>query len=283
MSGKPNSPSQKVIQLAGILIAGLLIFGLYSRTQHSQKENDVPLRSPAGPGTDHSRLPERGTSFRTGADAGIGDPALAEIQDTLEGAAQLIELITPGLAAGREQLVLWIEEWQTLLKRIVTERRRKDLLALVPVTASYFSRNREGEPDVFFEIGNRMQHPASWIIVELGKMVEENDGELDLETAGLGVAVFSVRGFEIESDWEDRYMPLDAAGLLISNPGVLPLLEALSKEELQEFLGCGDVETFFRRYTETGDGLAALKRRFQRLKPQLEDAVVRLFQSCEQN
>lgn len=159
-----------------------------------------------------------------------------------------------------------LTECQIALNQAAKTGIRKDLFATVPPIATFFARDREAE-ELHASLGDlRFQLEVSGvpIIKELAKVVTENNGTLDAATAELAVKVFSVRGFKNEPDWEDEIdgLPINAAGVLIARPDIMPLLEVLPIEQLDIFVSGDTPEIFFRRYIEEKNGIPKRDKRY---------------------
>lgn len=160
-----------------------------------------------------------------------------------------------------------LTECQLALSQAAKTGTRKDLFAIIPPTAKFFTRDREIE-DLTKPLGDLRYHlevSGVPIIKELAKVVSENNGTLDAATAELAVKVFSVRGFANEPDWEGEIgdqMPIKSAGVLIANPEIMPLLEALPVEQLDIFLNADTSNAYFRYYEKDGDEMPILRQRY---------------------
>lgn len=159
-----------------------------------------------------------------------------------------------------------LTECQIALNQAAKTGTRKDLFATIPPTATFLARDRESE-DLHASLGDlryRLEVSGVPIIKEIAKVVAENNGTLDAATAELAVKVFSVDGFSNEPDWEVEIdgIPINAAGVLIARPEIMPLLEVLPVEQLDSFLSAQKVENFFWRYKEDSDGIPKRDRRY---------------------
>ncbi len=159
-----------------------------------------------------------------------------------------------------------LTECQVALNQAAKTGTRKDLFATIPPTATFLARDRESE-DLHASLGDlrhRLEVSGVPIIKEIAKVVTENNGTLDAATAELAVKVFSVRGFKNEPDWEDEIdgLPINAAGVLIAQPEIMPLLEVLPIEQLDIFVSGDTPEIFFRRYVQDAEGTPKRDRRY---------------------
>ena len=213
----------------------------------------------------------------------ISDGALNDMKHAAEITAPSFDNVPDDQTGRRSRWFEQLKLWHQLIEKAGETGGREDLFALVPVTASFFARDRETEPlvDPLDDLRHWMEHPGPHIIRELGKVVAENDGTLDAATAALAVQVFSVRGFDNESDWEDERKPIDSAGILIARPEIMPLLEALPIDQLSFFLRAQTPEMFFRRYDSKGDGMPVLRDRFSANRDQLRLNFVTLANRVE--
>lgn len=213
----------------------------------------------------------------------LSDGALNDIKHAAGITATLFDDVPDDQTGRRSRWFEQLKLWHQLIEKAGETGKREDLLALVPVTASFFARDREAEPlvDPLDDLRHWMEHPGPHIIRELGKAVAENGGTLDASTAALAVQVFAVRGFDNEPDWEDEPKPIDSAGILIARPDIMPLLEALPIDQLSFFLRAQSPEMFFRRYDQNGDGMPVLRQRYTENRDMLQRSFISLANKVE--
>jgi hypothetical protein len=183
-----------------------------------------------------------------------------------------------------------LSECQLALSQAARTGTRKDLFAIIPPTATFFARDREVDDlsQPLDDLRHRLEVVGVPIIKELAIVVTENNGTLDEATAELAIKVFSVSGFSNEPDWEDEIegIPINAAGVLIARPEIVPLLEAMPDERLDFFVSGDTPEKFYWRYLENSDGkpkrdirfygLPILRKRYSENRDNLHEYFNRL-------
>ena len=96
---------------------------------------------------------------------------------------------------------------------------------------------------------------ADYLLENPALSVSQHDGILNM---------FSIRhGLYEENVWEERRIPIDAAGVFILDPiNATSKLKQKSLDEITSFLGGFSDSAFFERYDNTGDGLNFLKTKY---------------------
>ena len=194
----------------------------------------------------------------------VSAEAITEIKHTATQTAAVFDAAVDDETGKRSRWFQQLKTWHQLLEKAAQSGLREDLLALVPITAAFFARDREAEPlaEPLDDLRHWMQHPAPFIIRELAKVTAENGGQLDAGTASIATQVFSVRGFVSEPDWEDERLPLDAPGILIAMPVNARQLDQLPIAQLAHLIRGQNADVFFRRYEQSGDGMLVLRQRY---------------------
>jgi hypothetical protein len=225
---------------------------------------DVRSHSSQPQSSINQSLPDQSRSENQTETHALSPTAIERFMSTYTKTGSVFDAAPDDVTGKRSRWFEPLKTWHRLLEKAAQTGKREDLFALVPVTASFFTRDREAEPlaEPLDDLRHWMQHPGSDIIRELGKVAAENDGKLDASTAALAVQVFSVRGFDNEPDWEDERKPIDSAGVLIARPEILQSLESLPIDQLGFFLRAQTADTFFRRYEQNGDGMPVLRQRY---------------------
>lgn len=215
------------------------------------------------PSTNQS-LPDRSRSENHTDTHALSPTAIERFMSTYTKTESVFDAAPDDVTGKRSRWFQPLKTWHRLIEKAAQTGKREDLFALVPVTASFFQRDRKAEPlaEPLDDLRHWMQHPGSDIIRELAKVAAEGGGRLDEVTAALAVQVFAVRGFDSEPDWEDERKPIDSAGVLIARPEVMQSLESLPIEQLSFFLRAQTAETFFRLYEQSGDGMSVLRQRY---------------------
>lgn len=159
-----------------------------------------------------------------------------------------------------------LSECQLAISHAAKTGTREDLFAIIPPAAKFFNRDREVDylSQPLDDLRYRLEVVGVPVIKEIAKVVTENNGVLDPVTAELAVKLFSVCGFSNEPDWEDEIdgIPINAAGVLIAQPEIMPLLEALPVEQLHIFVAGDTPEKFYWRYMENSDGKSKRDSRY---------------------
>jgi len=185
------------------------------------------------------------------------------INETRTQMAQILEQVPTG-ADGQSSP--WFAKLQTIkaqLDQVATSKAQTDLFAVVPNLAEVFLE-QEPPPFVIGAFGP-LANLSVPLISTAGTHVEQQSGIVTSSNLANFVKVFAVgNGFVSEPNWEDRPMPIDAAGTMILDAAaVVTQLKAGPWQHAKQFLGGATTASgYFTRYVGSGDGLAVLKTKY---------------------
>jgi len=194
----------------------------------------------------------------------LSSEALASMKHVEEHMSKVVESSSDDATGKRSAWFAKLKTWHELLREAVQSKKRDDLFKLVPIAAEFYQRDREIEPlaEPLDNLRFWMGHLGYSMITELGKVVSENGGVIDGQTASIAVTIYAVQGTQSDPWPEDERPPIDSAGVLIARPEIVQSLESLPVEQLSFFLRAQTTEGFFRRYEQGGDGMLVLRQRY---------------------
>ncbi len=157
-----------------------------------------------------------------------------------------------------------LQAWSDSLHRLALSHKQADAFSMIPLMVDVFTGGKtEGAAEELKEVKGRMNDCGFPLIMAAGAYIKQHNGEVNPATLSNFVKLFSVPGFDMEPDWENAAMPIDAAGLMVINPTVVVnQLKSEPWQRAQEFIGNRTPAQFFERYTANGDGLAVLKAKY---------------------
>lgn len=258
----------------GLLVTAALIWRFVPNSEAVREVIGKPIHgsdTPSDAAIGHMTTWESSGVSKLPVMANLSAGALQDMKNAAEKMDAVLANVPDDQSGKRSPWFEQLKTWHQLLREAAESGAREDLFALVPIAASFFTRDREAEPLVesLDNLRHWMEHLGPHIIREIANVVDENGGTLDALTGTLAVQVFSVRGFDNEPDWEDERKPIDSAGILISRPELLQSLETLPVEQLSFFLRAQTADAFFRRYVQSGDGMPVLRQRYSENREEL--------------
>ena len=162
-----------------------------------------------------------------------------------------------------------LQAWSDSLHQLASSHKQTDAFKMIPLMADILNADKSnGDAEELKEVRGRLNDSGFPLIMAAGAYVQQQNGQVDPAILAELVKLFSVRGFDMEPDWENDTMPIDAAGLMIINPvAVVNLLKSEPWQRAEEFIGGRTAANFFERYQPNGDGLAVLKSKYAAQQP----------------
>lgn len=197
--------------------------------------------------------------------------------------AEIGALLTaaPSDASGKQSSwYLKLQAWKTAFDQFVTSKTQADLFALIPTMASFAGRDDGSRTlaEQLETIEDHMRGMGSDEIRAMAAHVTEQQGAVAQSVLINFVRIFAVSGFVAEGDWEDKAMPINAAGVMIlDSASVVMQLKAGPWQQAKQFLGGAEqANVFFERYASSGDGLAVLKTKYAQNQASIDAKFVEL-------
>lgn len=157
-----------------------------------------------------------------------------------------------------------IAQWLQEVDQILSDGSRTNLLDLNPLHAEVFANanNRGSVDSSVMGIVAEIQNLSKALVYNMADFLSENPNP----TAGQHdemIVNFCIPTFIQENEWEDEPLPIDSAGVFITDAtNSTTKLKTKTLEEIKTFLGGSTDNSFFERYDSAGDGLGILKTKY---------------------
>lgn len=200
--------------------------------------------------------------------------------------SQLAEILSAVPTGTEGQSSPWFAKLGSIkaqLDQVAASKMQVDLFNMIPNLAEVFQEH-EPLPFVLESFGSLANLNVD-LNMAAGSHVEQQNGTIAAAILVNFVTMFSVgNGFVSEASWEDRPMPIDAAGVMIVDAAaVVTQLKAGPWQQASQFL-CGETTAsgYFARYAGSGDGLAVLKTKYAENQSAIDAKFIELKAWVEQ-
>lgn len=207
----------------------------------------------------------------------IWEPYLASINQVRTHLPPIIAAVPPG---NDGQASPWFAKLQAIkvqMDQAASSQNQTDLFAAVAQLAEVFQQ--QDAPSFVGDAFGDLANLSVPLIGTAATHVEQQNGTVTTATLTSFVTLFRIgEGFVSESNWEDRPMPIDAAGVMILDAtAVVNQLKAGAWQQAKRFIGgAANAATYFARYASSGDGLAVLKTRYAQSQAAVDAKFVEL-------
>ena len=175
---------------------------------------------------------------------------LAEVPDGAEGKGSVLH----------GKITQWLQE----VDQQLLNKTRIGLLDLIPLHAEVFANIGLPVPSdsPLMSAVAKMQDVAKALVYNMADFVSENPaptvGQHDKMIVG-----FCIHKFTEEGQWEDEPLPIDSAGVFVTDAAnATAKLKTKTLEEIKTFLRGSTDSSFFERYEAAGDGMDILKTKY---------------------
>jgi hypothetical protein len=202
---------------------------------------------------------------------------LEQLNEARTRLAQIIATVPLGESGQSSPWFAKLQAIKTQLDQAASSQNQTDLFAVVPPLAEVFQQ--QDAPSFVGDIFGDLANLSVTLIGTVATHVEQQNGNATAPVLASFVTMFRVgEGFVSEADWEDRPMPIDAAGVMIVDAAsVVTQLKAGPWQQAKQFLGGVDnAGAYFARYTATGNGLAVLKTKYVQSQAAIDAKFVEL-------
>lgn len=147
-------------------------------------------------------------------------------------------------------------------QNVTTTKDRDALFATIPATLVVMSPSANQGYELNDARG--VVSDCRYVIIqEVAFEVLENSSNVTSARHEMFVNIFCNREIRQEPDWEDEPMPIDSAGVFVTDAtNSAAKLKTKTLEEIKTFLGGSTDNSFFERYESAGDGMNLLKTKY---------------------
>jgi hypothetical protein len=193
----------------------------------------------------------------------IWPPYVEHVNEIRAHLAPIIAAVPPG---NDGQASPWFAKLQAIkgqMDQVASSQNQTDLFAAVAQLAEIF--RQQDAPSFVGDAYGDLANLSVPLIGTAATHVQQQNGNVTAATLSCFVTMFQIgEGFVSEANWEDRPMPIDAAGVMILDAtAVVNQLKAGNWQQAKRFIGSSaTAATYFARYAPPGKGLAVLKARY---------------------
>ena len=260
ISGSP--PVQKLTLKSRF--AFFAVFALVVPANAQLKQSAFGKLAPDDPSLDNTS--------RTLTDDDLADPPPGEIRkmylhDVSEVCATLSANLAVAPPGAEGQQSPWMVKFQAIksgMDQIVASRSQRDVFNLIPKMQEVFAAGGSpGYSNLFAAQGGVIRSLGVVLVHSIAEDVTDQNAIVTAADLTNFVTVFSVSGYMLAPDWENRVLPIDAAGVMILDAtAVVAQLKSLPWKQAERFLGGCTPSDAFEDYESAGEGLPVLKAKY---------------------
>lgn len=186
------------------------------------------------------------------------------LQETKEEIANELAEVPDGAEGKGSVLFEKITQWLQEVDHQLLNRTRIGLLDLIPLHAEVSANIGLPVPSDSPLMGAvaEMQDVAKVLVYNMADVVSENPAPT-VDQHDKMISGFCIRKFTEQGQWEDEPLPIDSAGVFVTDAAnATAKLKMKTLEEIRTFLGGSADNSFFERYETGGDGMDILKTKY---------------------
>lgn len=186
------------------------------------------------------------------------------LQEVKEEIGGILEDVPDGEEGKGSILYAKVTQWLQAADQILLNGTRTNLLALNPLHAEVFANaNHRGPVDSsIMSMVAEIHNLSKALVYNMADFLSENPNPTVGQHDEM-IVNFCIPTFIQENEWEDEPLPIDPAGVFVTNAtNSAAKLKTKTLEEIKTFLGGSTDNSFFERYESAGDGMNLLKTKY---------------------